>query len=72
MTVRVRERCQFCLREIEPEYAYRRVTGWERKRDGGGTNALRLRHPHDAWACSQCINTLAAGRPLPTYETEVT
>jgi hypothetical protein len=64
-------RCRFCLREIDPDLAYRHVSGFERKRPGGGTNALRLREPHDSWACSQCVDRLAAGLPLPTYETEI-
>lgn len=64
-------RCTYCLRLVEPEAAYRRVTGFERRRAGGGTNALRLRQPHDVWACSPCVERLAAGRPLSSYETEV-
>jgi hypothetical protein len=50
-------RCVFCGQEVlSPATAYRKVTGWERKRDGGGTNALALREPHDEFAHVSCVD----------------
>lgn len=52
-------KCKFCLTPVNPMTDYRKVTGWERKRDGGGTNALRLREVHDEWAHALCIDKQA-------------
>lgn len=56
--------CKFCELSVDP-YAtttYRFVSGWERAhREGGGTNALRARTPHDDWACWNCIDKLSKG-----------
>jgi hypothetical protein len=34
---------------------YQRVSGWERWRDAGGTNALALRKTEQLFACERCI-----------------
>lgn len=55
-------KCVFdCGRTIDPELDYRKVTGYERRRHAGGTNALRMREPHDVWACRFCIDKQAKG-----------
>lgn len=70
MTVNVL--CMYCLREIEPSRAYRRVIGWERRREGGGTNALRGRRPTNDFACTRCIDRIVLGLPpVETPESEV-
>ena len=58
--------CTFCEREIDPEsrMTYRKVIGWERPREGGGTNALTLREPTQVFACSSCIEKLKLGIPI--------
>lgn len=48
-------KCTFCDGPIAPSRDYREVTGFERRRAGGGTNALALRAPGDKWACEGCI-----------------
>ena len=54
--------CEFCGTPIRnPNTSYRKVTGWERKRTDGGTNALRCREPHDEWACTVCVDKEAKG-----------
>lgn len=54
--------CSLCGNSVNPQTAYRKVTGWEAKREDGGTNALRLRQPHDEWACYECIDSRAKAR----------
>lgn len=54
-------KCEFCSREISTARDYQLVKGYERKRDGGGTNALRLREPLGKWACKFCIDKEAKG-----------
>jgi len=58
--------CTFCEREIDPEsrMTYRKVIGWERPREGGGTNALTLREPTEVFACWICIEKLRLGIPV--------
>lgn len=46
---------------IDPDRDYRRVIGWEKRRDQGGTNALRGREPLGEWACIFCVEKLAKG-----------
>lgn len=54
--------CSFCGEAVNPNRDYRRVTGWEKRRSEGGTNALRLREPHeDEWACASCVDRGASG-----------
>lgn len=54
--------CTFCGKAVDPNRDYRRVTGWEKRRAEGGTNALRCREPHeDEWACVSCIDRQASG-----------
>lgn len=56
-------KCAFCAKPVDPEgpFAYRKVVGWERKRDQGGTNAIRLRVPQPEFACEFCINKETKG-----------
>lgn len=55
--------CAFCQEHINPNArnTYRRVTGWEHRRDAGGTNAVALRETHEEFAHSSCI-TLESSR----------
>lgn len=48
-------KCCFCGAAIMPALDYRRVSGFERSRKAGGTNALALREPSNEWACSGCV-----------------
>jgi hypothetical protein len=49
--------CVFCGEPITSvRTSFRKVTGWERHRDAGGTNALALREPTDEWACWACVD----------------
>jgi hypothetical protein len=41
--------------------ALRKVVGYERHRDAGGTNVVHLRVPQDVWLCEQCFNRLRRG-----------
>lgn len=54
-------RCTFCGGEISVNRDYQKVEGFERKRDGGGTNAIRLRQPKGEWACTSCIDKESRG-----------
>lgn len=49
-------RCVFCDVPVDRERAYRRVSGWEGKRIGGGANQITLREPAQEWACVGCVN----------------
>ncbi len=56
--------CAICgdpLRTVD-QGVYRYVEGWEKNRDQGGTNALRLRKPHDSWAHGHCVDAKVHGR----------
>jgi hypothetical protein len=55
--------CHFCKREVDADLGRTAqfVSGWERKRKQGGTNALILRKVHPQWACGECIDKLRAG-----------
>ncbi len=49
--------CSICGKEIQTlRFAYRRVVGWEKHRQQGGTNAIRLRQSLDEWAHSMCVD----------------
>lgn len=61
-------RCVFCGDPINPDRDYRKVTGWERHRVAGGTNAIRLREPQEQWACFRCVDKQAAGVSLQQGE----
>ena len=56
-------RCEFCETLIDPHdpLVFRKVTGWEQPRDGGGLHALVLREPLDAWACWSCVDRQRKG-----------
>lgn len=54
--------CIFCGSEINPDNDYQYVSGWEKHRQQGGTNALRGREPHpDKWGCRWCVDKIAKG-----------
>lgn len=55
--------CVFCGDVVDPDgpLTYRRVVGFERHRDAGGTNALRLRQPLEEFACYSCVDRAANG-----------
>lgn len=49
--------CTFCARPIDPDRAatYRRIRGWEKRRSGGGANAITLREETGEYAHTSCI-----------------
>lgn len=53
--------CTFCGKAIDANSDYQKVVGWEKKRSGGGTNAVRGRENVDEWACRWCVDKLAKG-----------
>lgn len=53
--------CKFCSAPIIEARDYQRVTGWEKKRKGGGLHGLRGRTETGEWACSGCVEKLARG-----------
>jgi hypothetical protein len=55
-------KCTFCGGSISASRDYRRVTGFERRRSGGGTNALSLRTVSHEWACEGCIRRMTRDR----------
>ena len=50
--------CHFCGESVDPDAVatYRYVTGWEQKREQGGTNHVALRQPRQAWAHEACVD----------------
>ena len=56
-------RCAFCRHEVDPLEAttYQRVSGWERRRKGGGTNTIALRKTQQEWAHGKCVAREAQG-----------
>lgn len=60
--------CSFCERDLEGETVYQHVSGWERWRDEGGTNALALRQTEQDFACMDCIESFKRGVD-PTQQT---
>lgn len=56
-------RCIKCNRVLneQTETVWNKVTGWEKKRAGGGTNHLALRQPQDDVMCNGCMNLMLAG-----------
>lgn len=49
--------CALCGDPVtNPENHFRKVEGWEQRREQGGTNALRLREPKDSYAHSWCVD----------------
>ena len=57
-------RCVRCGDPIRPKRAWRKVSGWEKGRKSGGTNALALREPEDKFMCEPCM-TLARMKVPP-------
>ena len=48
--------CSACEKDLRPsQNPWQKVSGWERKRHGGGTNALKLREAHQEWLCAECM-----------------
>jgi hypothetical protein len=57
--------CIFCGKEgIDPERDYRKVSGFTKRRVGGGTNALKLTENHDEWAHRLCVDMQAKGNNI--------
>lgn len=56
----MRTRCFYCntLIDSDARGIYQYVSGWERKRAQGGTNALRAATRRERWACHACIEKL--------------
>lgn len=47
-----------CPRLLDPELPgsfYRKVEGWERAREQGGTNHVALRRPLNEYRCLECV-----------------
>ena len=59
----MKTRCVFCNLELDSDQpgVYQRVTGWERLRKQGGTNAIRLPQRQYEWACGDCIELRVRG-----------
>lgn len=55
--------CSQCTRQVDErqETVWFKVTGWEKKRDQGGTNHLALRRPQDEYMCDRCMEALRNG-----------
>ena len=55
--------CVFCDTPVDPANpsVHRRVIGWEKSRDQGGTNAVRLRVPLNEFACGACVDLESKG-----------
>lgn len=55
--------CVYCHLPLDSDQhgIYQYVHGWERKREGGGTNALRLPLREMKWACHACIEERVRG-----------
>lgn len=55
--------CAICGDEVDDRRTepYTEVTGWERRRDQGGTNALALRKPTGRAMCSSCMERMKMG-----------
>lgn len=47
--------CGGCGAGVNPYQAWQRVTGYEKRRAGGGTNHVALRQPEQAWLCDSCM-----------------
>lgn len=54
-------RCSICDASLQGWTVYQKVSGWERWREAGGTNALALREPKQEFACQRCIDALKRG-----------
>ena len=55
-----------CNRLIDERYetVWRKVSGWEHKRDDGGTNHIALRTPENTFMCDACMTRLRSGVPI--------
>ncbi|MBA3565238.1 MAG: hypothetical protein H0W31_00095 [Actinobacteria bacterium] len=56
--------CTFCSQTLDESFAYRLISGWERKATAqsrrGGSDVV-LRKAHDEFACTACIARFKAG-----------
>lgn len=59
----VKFRCEKCNRQMDDkvETVWNFVTGWEKRREQGGTNHIALRTPQDTYCCNGCMQLLLAG-----------
>lgn len=46
--------CIDCGKEIDQRWDFREITGWEKRRAGGGTNAVKERRETGRWMCRGC------------------
>jgi hypothetical protein len=62
-TSQMKTRCRYCDAKIDSETpgVYQYVKGWERRRAGGGTNAIRLPERVMMFACHACIEAHVRG-----------
>lgn len=56
-------KCDKCKRDIDDraETVWNLVEGWEKKREGGGTNYLALRKTKEQFRCNACMTLLLEG-----------
>lgn len=55
--------CSKCGRALNEkiETVWNFVEGWEKPREGGGTNHLAMRTPKDVFCCNACMTLMQAG-----------
>ena len=55
--------CELCGKEISRNSSgvWHKVSGWEKRRPGGGTNHVALRKVEDVFRCEECMQKLLAG-----------
>jgi len=55
--------CHKCGRPLDSkiETIWNKVVGWEKPREGGGTNHIALRTPQDEYCCNGCMTLMLDG-----------
>lgn len=55
--------CSFCREEIDPtlDGVWQKITGWEKRRNQGGTNAIAMREPLQEFMHATCMILLKRG-----------
>lgn len=56
--------CIHCGDYIERGRWYERVVGWDRPRDGGGSNQITLKQGTQIYSCIDCIERIKSNIPL--------
>jgi hypothetical protein len=55
-------KCSQCNREIQSiEIFWQKVSGWEKRREAGGTNHIALRQQHEEFTCAPCMTLIQSG-----------